>query len=334
MKKNSTKKEESLRTWGFTRICTGNFLLFTSIYLLLPLLPDVVNERIGGISAQETIFLFLSFIFGMFAVGPFHAYLGDTYKRKNVLIYSTVLLAASGANYLWVDSFAEVLLLAFMQGVCFGVATTAGITVAIDMTPSKLRNDGNVVYSLCGRLGMLTGMGAGVWAFREEGSLFVVYLSLFSTMLSILLSMRIYLPFRAPIGMKLCSSDRFLLKRGWFLALNVLLFALFPGMLLPFVSQGNKWIFFVIFLLAVAIIPFTRLFIKLSQHCQRGSANTTCQLAMDAGILSGMAVAYGYIEDFSTVENISHCVLGGVICTTLIFLFLTYPYYQKKRVRQ
>lgn len=333
MKKNNIK-DESLCSWRFLRVCIGNFLLFMSVYLLLPLLPVLMRERVVDISIEETASLFLLFISGMLAAGPFHAYLGDTYKRKNVLAYSTLLLVVSGVGYLWVNSFAESMLLACVQGVSFGVAATAGITVAIDITPSKLRNDGNVAYSLIGRLGMLAGIGVGGWLLHKEGAAFVVYLSLLSGGLSVLLSMRIYLPFRAPMGVRLCSSDRFWLKRGWLLALNVLMFAFFSGVLLLSVSQGERWVLGILLGLVVAVIPFTRLFIKLSQHCQRGSANTMCQLAIDTGLLLGMAAAYSHVNTSLLKGSISHLSFGGLAFSLLVFLFLTYPHHKRKRVRE
>ena len=49
-------------------------------------------------------------------------------------------------GYAFVDGYTKFLLLAAVQGACFGLATTAGITVAIDITTSTRRSAGNMVY--------------------------------------------------------------------------------------------------------------------------------------------------------------------------------------------
>lgn len=134
MRKNSTN---GLMTLNFWRMCIANLLLFASAYMLFPVLSFVMPEQVG-ISLPQTGTIFLAFAAAMFAVGPFHAFLCDEYKRKNVLLYSTLIMLAATAGYVFADSYAKLLLLASVQGACFGLATTAGITVAIDITASTI----------------------------------------------------------------------------------------------------------------------------------------------------------------------------------------------------
>ena len=85
-------------TLNFWRICTANLLLFISVYMLFPLLPFVMGEQLG-VSAGQAGSMFLVFAVAMFAVGPFHAYLVDEYKRKHVLLYSTLIMLAAVLGY-------------------------------------------------------------------------------------------------------------------------------------------------------------------------------------------------------------------------------------------
>ena len=81
-------------TLNFWRMCAANLLLFASVYMLFPVLSFVMPERLG-ISFPQAGSMFLVFAAAMFAVGPFHAYLCDEYKRKNVLLYSTLAMLAA-----------------------------------------------------------------------------------------------------------------------------------------------------------------------------------------------------------------------------------------------
>ena len=94
----------------------------------------------------------------MFLIGPFHAYLVDAYKRKYVCMFSFATMVAATAGYAFVTNITELILLSTVQGLAFGIATTAGITLAIDITNATLRSAGNVSFSWMARLGMIIGI--------------------------------------------------------------------------------------------------------------------------------------------------------------------------------
>ncbi|HCR01184.1 MFS transporter [Bacteroides uniformis] len=325
MRKNSTNK---LMTLNFWRMCTANLLLFISVYMLFPLLPFVMGEQLG-VSVGQAGSMFLVFVVAMFAVGPFHAYLVDEYKRKHVLLYSALIMLAAVLGYAFVDGYTKFLLLAAVQGACFGLATTAGITVAIDITTSARRSAGNMVYAWAARLGMLVGVVLGIGMYRMYGFRMVTYLSVAAGLASIFFASRVYVAFRAPIGVSLCNMDRFLLPRAWVPAINMLLIAFVPGALLPLMFVGDYWSLAALAVLVFITVPFMKMFVKLSHHCQRGTANTTCHLSMEAGLLVGMTVACHLMDK----AQIYHVASVAAMLAVFFFVLLTYPYYKKKRVR-
>lgn len=325
MRKNNTS---GLLTLNFWRMCVSNLLLFTSVYMLFPLLPFVIGQRLD-ISVAETGCMFLVFTAAMFLVGPFHAYLGDAYKRKRVLLYSIFVMSAATLGYAFVDTYSKLLLLALVQGGCFGLATTGGITVAIDITTSARRSAGNIVFAWVSRLGMLAGVVLGIWLYRIYGFRMVIYLSVSLGIICMFFISRAYVAFRAPIGMSICNIDRFLLPRAWLPAINMLLIAFVPGVLLPLMFTGDYWSLLALVILSVVTVPFTTMFVKLSYHCQRGTANTTCHLSMEAGILIGMTMAC-QMMDKTMVYQVASVV---AVLALALFIFVTYPYYKKKKVR-
>lgn len=315
-------------TLNFWQMCASNLLLYASVYMLLPLLPFMLGHQLD-ISVAEAGSMFLVFAAAMFLVGPFHAYLCDECKRKRVLLYSMFMMLAATLGYAFVDSYTKLLALALVQGACFGLATTAGITVAIDITTSTRRSAGNLVYAWSARLGMLVGVALGVWMYRIYGFRMVTYLSVALGLLSMFFISRVYVAFRAPIGVSFCNVDRFLLKRAWLPGINVLLIAFVPGILLPIMFMGDHWSILTLVLLAFITVPFTRMFVKLSYHCQRGTANTTCQLSMEAGLLIGLAVACHLMDEIALYQ----VGLAAAILGLFLFVLLTNPYYKRKKVR-
>lgn len=383
--------ENRLWTIHFMRICIANLLLFISLYMLFPVVPVEMADRLG-VPVSQTGAMFLLLTLGMFAIGPFHAYLVDAYKRKYVCAFSFATMMAATAGYAFVNDITQLLLLCFVQGVAFGMATTAGITLAIDITGSNLRSSGNVAFSWMARMGMLAGISLGVGLYQWYDFHTLLYISVAIGLAGIFFVSRVYVPFRAPIVTKLCSSDRFLLPRGWVPALNLMLVAFIPGLLLPvfphslsdvFIDKLEVPFFAIVgigFLLSillarivyreektwrvillgtslmmVALIllgefpaavvavllglglglitpEFLLIFVKLSKHCQRGTANTTHLLAWEAGMSLGLATAC-YLSVEYSVDTIYH--VGRILApvSLVFFTLLTYPYFKRNRVR-
>ena len=143
MRKSNT---DNLWSLGFMRICFANFLLFASIYMLFPVLPSVMMSRLG-ISTGQAGSMFLVFAAAMFLVGPFHAYLGDEYKRKRVLVYSIFVILGTTLGYIFVDTFPRLLMLVAVQGGAFG---------NMDVPAQRFQYDGiffyimqYIQYSIC-----------------------------------------------------------------------------------------------------------------------------------------------------------------------------------------
>ena len=375
-----------LWTVHFMRICVANLLLFISLYILFPVLSVEMADRLGVPVAQTGV-IFLFFTLGMFLIGPFHAYLVDAYKRKYVCMFSFATMVAATAGYAFVTNITELILLSTVQGLAFGIATTAGITLAIDITNATLRSAGNVSFS------WIIGIVLGVWLYQSYSFKNLLSVSVITGAAGVLMVSGVYVPFRAPIVTKLYSFDRFLLLRGWVPAINMILITFVPGLLIPLVhrflndsvlgSSGIPIPFFVgtgigylaslllarlfilkektlrlvlvgIILEIVAItllasgfpvgVPsvllglglglvmpeFLVMFVKLSHHCQRGTANTTHLLASEVGFASGIAVAC-----YFDLEADKMLYTGQVVAVIalIFFILVTYPYYKRKKVR-
>ena len=319
----------------------------------------------------------------------------------NVFLYNTIstdpnaiaTMVAATAGYAFVTNITELILLSTVQGLAFGIATTAGITLAIDITNATLRSAGNVSFSWMARLGMIIGIVLGVWLYQSYSFKNLLSVSVITGVAGVLMVSGVYVPFRAPIVTRLYSFDRFLLLRGWVPAINMILITFVPGLLIPLVhrflndsvlgSSGIPIPFFVgtgigylaslllarlfilkektlrlvlvgIILEIVAItllasgfpvgVPsillglglglvmpeFLVMIVKLSHHCQRGTANTTHLLASEVGFASGIAVAC-----YFDLEADKMLYTGQVIAVIalIFFILVTYPYYKRKKVR-
>ena len=120
-------------------------------------------------------------------------------------MFSFALMVAAAIEYTFVTNVTELVLLSTVQGLAFGIATTAGITLAIDITNATLRSAGNVSFSWMARLGMIIGVVLGVWLYQSYSFKNLLSVSVITGIAGVLMVAGVYVPFRAPIVTKLYS---------------------------------------------------------------------------------------------------------------------------------
>ena len=319
--KESTHK---LMTLDFWRICIANFMFYAAVWTLLPMLP--AQCYLMGLNQSKMAVSFLLFVVAMICVGPLHAFLGDVFKRKYVLIISTLSTALCFGGWCFANESWHVMMIMFLAGASFGIATTAGITIGIDITQSNRRGVGNRIYAFSGAFGMLLGICCLSPLYLMMDFSILVTISMVLFFLCIVLEVGVYVAFRAPIGVGVFNLDRFFLPLAWIPAVNVVMLSFGIGLLFNLLPP-YYWIG-VLMIVGITIITplLTRLFVKLSHHCQRGTANTTFQLATQAGLIMGLVEG----------ERIANNLLFGVITillSVLMFCTVTWPYFKQKRVR-
>lgn len=280
-----------------------------------------------GVSVGQAGSMFLVFAVAMFAVGPFHAYLVDEYKG-NTCSFTPHSYAGGCSGICLCGWLYEISAACRCAGSMFR-AGNSGHYGGHRHNDFRAPQHRKRYITWAARLGMLVGVVLGIGMYRMYGFRVVTYLSVAAGLASIFFASRVYVAFRAPIGVSLCNMDRFLLPRAWVPAINMLLIAFVPGALLPLMFVGDYWSLAALAVLVFITVPFMKMFVKLSHHCQRGTANTTCHLSMEAGLLVGMAVACHLMDK----AQIYHVASVAAMLAVFFFVLLTYPYYKKKRVR-
>lgn len=325
MKKNNI---DTLLTGDFLRMCVAHFLLFTGLFLLLPWLPMVLKQLLG-VPLSQGVWLYAAFVAGMLVVGPFHAHLGDVYRRKHLFLFPAIGMAAAGLGYLYVTEWSQCCLLAFAQGACFALAMVGDLTVAIDITHSSRRTVGNLIYAWLGRMGCVVGTCLGAWLLQRVEFQQLTLVAGATVLVGCYFGLRVYVPFRAPIGVPVATLDRFLLPRAWVPAIGVVMLSMAVGRLLPLLLGGDYCPLIGLCVLAVAVIPLVRLFVRLSHHCQRGTANASCYQAMDMGLLLGLGLSYAHFD----AVHIHSASLQWALIALLFLALVAYPYYRSHRLR-
>lgn len=76
---------------------------------------------------------------------------------------------------------------------------------------------------------------------------------------------------------------------------------------------------------------FLLFFIKLSRHCQRGTAQSTFFLAWESGLALGIGLGYGLLEQ--QMDSVMRVSLATTVVTLLFYHFYTHGWYIKHKNR-
>ncbi|WP_287827462.1 MFS transporter, partial [Bacteroides sp.] len=264
MSLSTSNLNSKLLTASFIKVCSANFLLFFALYMVLPITPFEVESSLEGYSSW---YIYLLFVVGLLIGGPFHNYLIENFNRKKICSLAYLGVISPALLFLFTTNTLLLFLGVLVQGVCFGLATAASITIAIDVTSPRKRGKGNIIYAWAGRSGMVLAVPISIYLQLSYGYEMTVYVSMASGILALLLTRLTHHPFRAPNEVSKLSLDRFILPQGWRLILMMVALAFIPGSMFPhfmenlqiksFYIVSDSWVFillpFVVFILSAIL---------------------------------------------------------------------------------
>lgn len=166
-----------LWTKNFISISFSNFFLFMTFYFLLVTLPDYSIEAFHSNASQAglmtTVFLLSAIISRPFA--------GKWMERSGMrIVLFTALLIFFGAALLYFipKTLPGFLLIRFLHGIGFGMATTAAGAIVADIIPGSRRGEGMGYFIMSTNMAMVLGPFIGLTVIQHLGP---TYLFIFST---------------------------------------------------------------------------------------------------------------------------------------------------------
>lgn len=235
---------EKLWTRNYVLICCANFLMCFAFYILVPTLPFYL-EKFFSAGKTEIGIILSCYTIAVLCVRPFAGWIADTFSRKPLYLISYALFVLFFVGYLAAGTVGTLLLFGILRGLhglAFGMVTTTGNTLVIDIMPSSRRGEGLGYYGVMNNLAMSIGPMAGLFVWSTGHHEMIFYAAIISGIVGLLC-------FAAPIRMarrvqcqqeEKCnpvSLDRFLLRKGLPAAGSMLLLATPWGMTLSFIAM-------------------------------------------------------------------------------------------------
>jgi MFS family permease len=144
-------------------------------------------------------------------------FVADTLPRKSVYVASYTVFVLSFLGYFFItEALALFILLRIFHGFSFGMLTTAGNTLVIDVMPSSRRGEGLGYYGVTNNLAMAFGPMVGLFVVSSGNFTLLFLTSLITGLVGLVLGITVRAP-KKPTAEKVefkLSADRFFLKEG------------------------------------------------------------------------------------------------------------------------
>lgn len=235
---------ERLWNHNYCKVMTANFALFFAFYLLTPLLPLYLHETFGA--TKDVIgFVLSGYTLVALLFRPFSGFLVDTFPRKTVLLVAFSLFAIFFAGYLVATSLLLFTILRTLHGGPFGAVTVANSTVAIDVLPSSRRNEGIGYYGLSNNLAMAISPTFALFIYTQTHNFQLLFwlsfaIATFGLVVDSTIKMDKPRQTSAVQRPMTISLDRFFLKKGWLIGVNMIFFGFCFGVLSNYLAIYGK----------------------------------------------------------------------------------------------
>lgn len=310
--------ETKFRLWSrsYIFVCIAAFMMSFSFFILVPTLPLYLSDtfHIG----QAMVGVVLScYVVAVLCVRPMAGFIADAFPRKKVyLIAYTAFVIAFVGYFSITSSLVMFILLRIFHGFSFGMLTTAGNTLVIDVIPSARRGEGLGYYGVTNNLAMAFGPMVGLFLVTSGNYSILFATSLATGLIGLCFASAVRAPHKECIGGKCLqlSADRFFLKEGIRACVSFFLLAIPYGMTTSYIAiyaaesgiTSNSGLFFTI--MAAGLIT-SRL--NSGKQVDKGFITETIRLGMAIALVgaigeallstvSGWNLTGGYITYFVT----------------------------------
>lgn len=213
-----------------------------SFFILVPTLPLYLKDTFD-IGPTMVGMVLSCYVIAVLSVRPMAGFVADILPRKLVYIVAYAVFVASFLGYFFITaSLAMFILLRVFHGFSFGMLTTAGNTLVIDVMPSSRRGEGLGYYGVTNNLAMAFGPMVGLFVVSSGDYRLLFITSLVTGGVGLLLGALVrasHKELSKSAEFKL-SADRFFLKEGIWACIAFFMLAIPYGMTTSYIALYAK----------------------------------------------------------------------------------------------
>ena len=247
------KSNNSIFKGNFVLVFFATLLMFTAFYIMLPTLPVFLTRELK-IDEKQTGIILAVYTLAALLIRPFTGFMIDRHGRKLFYIFSLFLFAVLFTGYPLAGAFAFMLIVRFAHGMVWGMATTTGSTLIVDIVPAQRRGEGIGLYGLAMTIPMALGPFIGLELTQNNNYPLMFLFAGSLALAGFVLTLIIKYPVVDHIGKTKFSFRNLLESSSLPVTFNLLLINISYGGLVSFISIyalttgiGNTALFFIVF---------------------------------------------------------------------------------------
>jgi MFS family permease len=253
-----SQSKASLFKGNFVLVFLASLLMFTAFYILLPTLP-VFLTSVLMINEGRTGIILSAFTIAALLIRPFTGFLIDRFGRKPFYIPAILFFALTFLCYPLAGTLTLMIMVRLMHGLVWGVATTTGSTLIVDIVPAERRGEGIGLYGLAMTIPMALGPMAGIQLSENNNFLIMFVCAAIMAFAGFLLTLPIKYPSIQQADVKF-SWKNLLESSSLPVTLNLLMVNIGYGGMVSFISLyalktniGNVGIYFIVFAVGITL---------------------------------------------------------------------------------
>jgi len=229
-----------------------------AFYFLISTLPVYIVEVLKT-SKSEAGLILSFYTIAALIIRPIAGYYVDSLGRKNIYLLSLLAFSLLFNMYIVATTISIMLLLRFIHGLAWGITSTSGSTVVVDIIPVARRGEGIGVFGLSMTIAMALGpvIGLEISKGNNFNSMFITGSALSLAGLS--LALITHYPVYSPVKVKF-QWKNLIDKRSVPISINQLFITISYGGLLSFIAIygkevgiNNPGLFFMVYAAGIAV---------------------------------------------------------------------------------
>jgi MFS family permease len=250
--------KETIWTKNFVLLSFANLLMAIAFYFMISTLPVYIVNVLKTTKGKAGLILSFYTIAALI-IRPITGYAVDSIGRKNIYLFSLFTFSLLFNVYIIATTIATLLVLRFIHGITWGMTSTSGSTVVVDIIPVSRRGEGIGVFGLSMTIAMAIGpvIGLAISKGGNYNAMFIAgsILSFAGLFLALLTRYPVYKAVKVKFRWK-----NLIEKRSIPVSLNQLVITISYGGLLSFITIygketgiNNPGIFFMIYAAGIAV---------------------------------------------------------------------------------
>ncbi|MEK4105220.1 MULTISPECIES: MFS transporter [unclassified Paenibacillus] len=158
---------EKIWTRNFIVVCLSSFFMFLTFYILATAFPLYVKESLHGNQQQMGLAITI-YVIGGVLIRPFSGQWVDKFGKKKMAVIGLTIFLIACIGYFGSNGIVLFLVIRFLHGMSYAVASTATSTIASTLIPYSRQGEGIGYFSMFMSIAMVIGPALGLFLWKDE----------------------------------------------------------------------------------------------------------------------------------------------------------------------